>query len=309
VAVVLEAQGLTKVYRTLLSAKGVKALDGLSLAVEEGETYGLVGPNGSGKTTTLKILLGLVFPDGGRGSIFGKGIFDVSVKERLGYLPEEAYLYDCFSGEELIDFYAKLFGLDRATRRQRVTELLTLVGMQENRRLPFRACSKGMRQRIILAQALVNDPELLILDEPTSGLDAPGRYQMRLIIQELKRRGKTILLCSHFLAEVEEVCDRIGILHRGRLIASGRMEELAGPPAEIRLEAEGLTEETRAALGRFEGVSGVEDGVISLAAEAGERLYELIEELRRGGATLVSVARPRASLQDVFERAIKEEEK
>ena len=308
-AVVLEAQGLSKIYRSLLSARGVKALDGLSLAVEEGETYGLVGPNGSGKTTTLKILLGLVFPDDGRGFIFGKSMFDVSVKERIGYLPEEAYLYDCFSGEELIDFYAKVFRLGRAARRKRVDELLTLVGMQENRRLPFRACSKGMRQRIVLAQALVNDPDLLILDEPTSGLDAPGRHQMSLIIQELKRRGKTILLCSHFLAEVEEVCDRIGILHRGRLIASGTMEELAGPPTEIRIATDGLKDDARSQLAHFEGVSKVEDGLISLRAEAEAKLYDLLDLLKRDGAVLLSVTRPRPTLQEVFARAIKEEDK
>ena len=308
-AAVLEVKGLSKVYRSLLSATGVRAVDGLNLAVEPGETYGLVGPNGSGKTTTLKILLGLIFPDEGEGSIFGKSMFDVSVRERIGYLPEEAYLYDCFSGEELIDFYAKVFGLDRATRRRRVDELLNLVGMQENRRLPFRACSKGMRQRIALAQALVNDPEFLILDEPTSGLDAPGRYQMRLIIQELKRRGKTILLCSHFLAEVEEVCNRVGILYRGRLIVSGAMEQLAGPPTEILITTSGLKEELRSQVARFEGVSRVEDGLVVLRTEAEGKLYDLLGLLARDGATLLSVTRPRPTLQDIFERAIKEEEK
>jgi len=225
---VLQTEGLTKVYRSLFTPTGVKAVDGLDLAVREGETYSVVGPNGSGKTTTLKILLGLIFPTSGTATIFGRGIADLEVRERIGFLPEDAYLYDCFSGEELLDFYAGLFGHAKRRRRALVDELLSLVGMQANRRVPFRECSKGMRQRLALAQALVNDPELLILDEPTSGLDPAGRHQMTRLILELKRRGKTILLCSHFLAEVEEVCDRVGIMYRGRLVAEGTLAELAG---------------------------------------------------------------------------------
>ena len=203
--IVLQTEGLTKIYRSLFTPAGVKAVDDLNLAVRKGETYSVVGPNGSGKTTTLKILLGLIFPTSGSASMFGKSIADLSVRERIGFLPEDAYLYDCFNGEELLNFYAGLFGYSAGRRKELVEELLSLVGMQANRRVPFRECSKGMRQRLALAQALVNDPDLLILDEPTSGLDPAGRHQMTRLILEMKRRGKTILLCSHFLAEVEEV--------------------------------------------------------------------------------------------------------
>ncbi|MCJ7822218.1 MAG: ABC transporter ATP-binding protein, partial [Armatimonadetes bacterium] len=173
--IVLQVEGLTKIYRSLFTPVGVKAVDNLNLSVRRGETYSIVGPNGSGKTTTLKIILGLIFPTAGSTTIFGSSIADLSVRERIGFLPEDAYLYDVFNGEELLDFYAGLFGYPRSRRRQLVDELLTLVGMQANRKVPFRECSKGMRQRLALAQALVNDPELLILDEPTSGLDPAGR--------------------------------------------------------------------------------------------------------------------------------------
>ena len=222
---VLQIEGLTKIYKSLFTAVGVKAVDNLNLSIRRGETYSIVGPNGSGKTTTLKILLGLIFPTSGRTTVFGKSVSDLSVRERIGFLPEDAYLYDCFNGEELLDFYAGLFGYPRKKRAQLVDELLALVGMQANRKVPFRECSKGMRQRLALAQALVNDPELLILDEPTSGLDPAGRHQMTLLIQEMKKRGKTLLLCSHFLAEVEEVCDRVGILYAGRLVSEGTLQD------------------------------------------------------------------------------------
>jgi len=303
---VLQVDGLTKVYRSLFTPAGVKAVNGLNLTVRRGETYSIVGPNGSGKTTTLKILLGLIFPTEGTATIFGKGIADLSVRERIGFLPEDAYLYDVFNGEELLDFYAGLFGLPRKRRRELTDELLTLVGMQANRKVPFRECSKGMRQRLALAQALVNDPELLILDEPTSGLDPAGRHQMTRLILELKRRGKTILLCSHFLAEVEEVCDRVGIMYRGRLVAEGSLSELAGAPTEIVITTTGL-EPAKAQLATHPGVLGVEDGLVKMGHESSAELWSVLETIHRAGGNVVEVTRPRPSLQDVFVRAIRQD--
>jgi ABC-2 type transport system ATP-binding protein len=303
---VLQVDGLTKVYRSLFTPAGVKAVDGLNLTVQRGETYSIVGPNGSGKTTTLKILLGLIFPTDGTAVIFGKSIADLSVRERIGFLPEDAYLYDVFNGEELLDFYAGLFGVPRKRRRELTDELLTLVGMQANRKVPFRECSKGMRQRLALAQALVNDPELLILDEPTSGLDPAGRHQMTRLILELKRRGKTILLCSHFLAEVEEVCDRVGIMYRGRLVAEGSLSELAGEPTEIIITTTGLGP-AKDQLAAHPGVLGVEDGLVKMGHEAGEELWSVLETIHRAGGNVVEVTRPRPSLQDVFVRAIRQD--
>ena len=305
--VVLQIEGLTKVYRSLFTPVGVKAVDDLTLSVRRGETYSVVGPNGSGKTTTLKILLGLIFPTAGKASIFGKDIADLSVREQIGFLPEDAYLYDVFNGEELLDFYAGLFGFSKQRRRELTDELLSLVGMQANRKVPFRECSKGMRQRLALAQALVNDPELLILDEPTSGLDPAGRHQMTRLILELKRRGKTILLCSHFLAEVEEVCDRVGIMYRGGLVAEGTLTELAGAPTEIVIATSGLGADKTEQLAGHGAVLGVEDGVVRMGHEAGEELWSVLEAIHRAGGTILEVSRPRPSLQDVFVKAIRQD--
>ncbi len=304
---VLQIEGLTKVYRSIFTPAGVKAVDDLNLSVRRGETYSIVGPNGSGKTTTLKILLGLIFPTAGTASIFGKGIADLSVREQIGFLPEDAYLYDVFNGEELLNFYAGLFGFSKKRRRELTDELLSLVGMQANRKIPFRECSKGMRQRLALAQALVNDPELLILDEPTSGLDPAGRHQMTRLILELKRRGKTILLCSHFLAEVEEVCDRVGIMYRGRLVAEGTLGELAGSPTEIVITTRGLGADKANQLAGNAAVLGVEDGTVRMGYESEGELWSVLEEIHRAGGAILEVSRPRPSLQDVFVRAIRQD--
>jgi ABC-2 type transport system ATP-binding protein len=305
--IVLQVEGLTKIYRSLFTPVGVKAVDNLNLSVRRGETYSIVGPNGSGKTTTLKLILGLIFPTAGSTTIFGSSIADLSVRERIGFLPEDAYLYDVFNGEELLDFYAGLFGYPRSRRRQLVDELLTLVGMQANRKVPFRECSKGMRQRLALAQALVNDPELLILDEPTSGLDPAGRHQMTRLILELKKRGKTILLCSHFLAEVEEVCDRVGIMYRGGVVAEGSLSELAGEPTEIVITTSGVGEAQAAVIAAQPGVLSVSDGVVRMTKESGDQLWPVLETIHKAGGRVVEVSRPRPSLQDVFVRAIRQD--
>lgn len=307
--IVLQTDGLSKVYRSLFTRAGVRALDNLDLRIRQGETYSMVGPNGSGKTTTLKIILGLISPTAGTTTIFGSKIGDLSVRRRLGFLPEDAYLYDCFNGEELLDFYAGLFGYSRSRRKQLVDELLALVGMQESRRVPFRECSKGMRQRLALAQALVNDPELLILDEPTSGLDPAGRHQMTRIILELKRRGKTILLCSHFLAEVEEVCDRVGILYMGRLVAEGSLAELTGEPTEIVVTTSDLAPAQAQQIADHPGVVSVEEGVLRMARSEEDQLWAVLQLVHQAGGKIVEVTRPRPGLQDVFVRAIGEERK
>jgi ABC-2 type transport system ATP-binding protein len=305
--IVLQIEGLSKVYRSLFAPAGTKAVDSLTLGVRRGETYSIVGPNGSGKTTTLKIVLGLIFPTSGKVNIFGSDVADLAVRERVGFLPEDAYLYDVFTGEELLDFYAGLFGYSRRRRKELVDELLSLVGMQANRRVPFQECSKGMRQRLALAQALVNDPELLILDEPTSGLDPAGRHQMTELIYELKRRGKTILLCSHFLAEVEEVCDRVGIMYRGRLVAEGTLTELAGDPTEIVITASGMSPEGASRVAAHSAVLGVEGDVVRMGHESSDRLWSVLDAVREAGGRVAEVHRPRPTLQDVFVRAIRQD--
>ena len=211
-------QGLTKVYKDFWGRQKVHALTGLDLTLEKGEIFGLLGPNGSGKSTTIKLLLGLIFPTAGQARVLGLTPGSSAANQRLGYLPEESYLHRFLTGEETVDFYGRLFGLPPRRRRARTEELLEMVGLDRRARArQLREYSKGMSRRIGLAQALVNDPELLLLDEPTTGLDPIGTREMKDLILRLKDEGKTILLSSHLLADVRDVCDRIGILARGDL--------------------------------------------------------------------------------------------
>jgi len=280
VETVVSIQGLTKVYRSLGASRGVLALDDLNLEINQGEMFAIVGPNGSGKTTTLKILTGLLFPTAGTATIFGRRVSDIEVKRRIGFMPEAPYFYDHLTGNELLHYYASLFGIPKRAREERIDELLTLVGMQERRAMPLRQYSRGMLQRIGLAQALINDPELLILDEPTSGLDPIGAYQIRGLISEMRQRGKTVLLCSHLLNEVEAICDRVGVLHRGSLLAVGRVDELLPEGDATRIVASGVTE---AALEKIREVVRAEGGEVrEVGGERGTLEDFFIEKVRGG---------------------------
>jgi ABC-2 type transport system ATP-binding protein len=223
---VLQTRALSKVYRDFWGRQKVRALKGLDLEVRRGEVFGLLGPNGSGKTTTIKLLLGLLFPTEGEALVFGKPASDVAKNERLGYLPEESYLYRFLTAEETLDFYGRLFDMSTEVREERIDSLIKLVGLDKARKRQLQEYSKGMTRRIGLAQALINDPELILLDEPTSGLDPIGTREMKDMILRLKDEGKTIVMCSHLLADVQDVCDRIAILHQGELKELGRVDEL-----------------------------------------------------------------------------------
>ena len=222
----VETLGLTKVYRDFWGRSKVHALVGLDLAIERGEIFGLLGPNGSGKSTTIKLLLGLIFPTAGKATVLGHAPGTPAVNQRIGYLPEESYLHRFLTGEETVDFYGRLFGLEPKVRQMRIEALLEMVGLTAVAGRPVGTYSKGMARRIGLAQALINDPELLILDEPTTGLDPIGTRQIKDLILKLAQRGKTILLCSHLLADVEDVCDRIAILYGGKVQAEGHVKDL-----------------------------------------------------------------------------------
>jgi len=224
--IVLQTRALTKVYRDFWGRQKVRALKGLDLEVYRGEVFGLLGPNGSGKTTTIKLLLGLLFPTEGEATVFGKPASDVAKNERLGFLPEESYLYRFLTAEETLDFYGRLFDMPADVRNERVDSLIKLVGLEKARKRQLQEYSKGMTRRIGLAQALINDPELILLDEPTSGLDPIGTREMKDMILRLKAEGKTVVMCSHLLADVQDVCDRIAILHQGELKELGRVDEL-----------------------------------------------------------------------------------
>jgi len=237
----ISIQNLTKVFPIPFRRQTVVAVKDLSLEVEAGQVYGLLGPNGSGKSTTMKIVLGLVTPTAGRTEIFGRNSRVVESREEVGFLPENPYFYKYLTGEETLHFYGKICGLRSSLLRQRTKELLHLVGLENaaNRRLG--GYSKGMLQRIGLAQALIQDPRLLVLDEPTAGVDPAGSREIRDLILDFKRRGITVLLCSHLLGQVQEICDRVGILHEGSLVREGRLEELISIENQTELILENAT--------------------------------------------------------------------
>jgi ABC-2 type transport system ATP-binding protein len=243
--VIVETRNLGKVYRDFWGRKKVNALKSLDLEVRRGEIFGLLGPNGSGKSTTIKLMLGLLFPTAGRVFVFGKEATDVSKNERIGYLPEESYLYKFLNAEETLDFYGRLFDMSAEQRRERTEKLIKMVGLQQARRRQLKEYSKGMTRRIGLAQALINEPEFLVLDEPTTGLDPLGTRDMKNLILRLRDEGKTILLCSHQLADVQDVCDRVAILHQGELKELGRVNDLLKVQDVTEIHASGLSEEVK----------------------------------------------------------------
>jgi ABC-2 type transport system ATP-binding protein len=279
--VVVATQSLSKVYRDFWGREKVRALKALDLEIRRGEVFGLLGPNGSGKTTTMKLLLGLLFPTRGKALVFGREATDVAKNERIGYLPEESYLYRFLNAEETLDFYGRLFDMPAATRMQRAAELIDKVGLTWAKRRPLKEYSKGMTRRIGLAQALINDPELVLLDEPTSGLDPIGTREMKDLIIELKERGKTVIMCSHLLADVQDVCDRIAILHQGDLKELGRVESLLKVRDVTQIQAAGL----------------------SKACEA-----EIRSVIERHHGELISLDNPTATLEDLFLSIVRDSE-
>jgi ABC-2 type transport system ATP-binding protein len=244
-AAVIETQQLTKIYKDFWGRPRHKGLDGLSMSIDAGEVFGLIGPNGSGKTTTFKLLLGLIFPTSGTARLLGKPPTDVGVKARIGFLPEESYLYRWLNADETLDFFGRLFNLDRPTRKKRADELIERFGLSKARKRPIREYSKGMSRRVGFAQCLINDPEVVIMDEPTSGLDPISSRQIKDLILELKSRGKTVLLSSHLLADVQDVCDRICILHQGQTKVYGAVKDILVQRDSLTMTFKGLSDDTR----------------------------------------------------------------
>ena len=277
--VVVETQNLTKIYRDFWGRQKVRALNALDLEIRKGEIFGLLGPNGSGKSTTIKLLLGLLFPTSGRALVFGQNASEVTKNERIGYLPEESYLYKFLTAEESMDFYGRLFDMPAKIRKERTAELIEQVGLTAAKRRQLKEYSKGMTRRIGLAQALINDPDLILLDEPTSGLDPLGTRDMKDMILKLRDQGKTIVMCSHLLADVQDVCDRIAILYQGDLKELGRVDSLLQVSDETQIHTKGL----------------------SKAAEK-----EIRQVIAKHGGDVVSIENPRSTLEDLFLGIVRE---
>jgi ABC-2 type transport system ATP-binding protein len=279
-----------------------RALDRLTLEVDAGEVFGFLGPNGAGKTTTLKLLMQLVFPTSGSAEILGRPLGDLEVKRRIGYLPENPYFYDYLTAEELLVYFAGLFGYNAAERRARASRLLDEVGIGRERRLQLRKFSKGMLQRVGIAQALINDPELVILDEPMSGLDPLGRRDVRALILRLRDRGTTVFFSSHVLSDAEALCSRVAILAKGRLVSSGRLSDILAFNAHgWELIVAGVDEARIACFGprvRKRIRLGPDRFQLELPADAPPE--RLLSELTAAGAQLVSLNPVRATLEDFF---------
>ncbi len=276
---IVQTHKLTKVFRDFWLRAKVTAVADLDMDVRKGEVFGLLGPNGSGKSTTLKMILGLLFPTSGQIAIFGRKPTDVAIKSRIGFLPEESYLYPFLDATETLDFYGRLFHQGGHERRRRIEMLLDMVGLKAAAYRRVGEYSKGMQRRIGLAQALINDPDLLILDEPTSGMDPIGTRQFKDLIRTLARRGKTIILSSHLLADVEDVCDRVCVLYGGRKRAVGDIDELLARQDRLQLTVEGLDR---------------------------QRADELRQAVESVGADVLSISAPREKLEDLFLRIVRE---
>jgi ABC-2 type transport system ATP-binding protein len=265
---------LTKVYRDFWGRPKVTALDDLNLEIRRGEVFGLLGPNGSGKSTTIKLLLGLIFPTAGTAHVLGEPAGSTTINERIGFLPEESYLYKFLNGEETLKFYGRLFKIPRNDLKRRVPLLLDKVGLNaKDRKRKLREYSKGMARRIGLAQALINDPDLILLDEPTTGLDPIGTREMKDLIVSLKRQGKTVLLCSHLLADVQDVCDRITILFGGRMRTLGEVRDLLQVKDITQVQARGLTPEQVSELQQYLARMGARDAVVTHPTTTLEDLF------------------------------------
>ena len=293
----IETENLTKEYPYgFLSLKKRKSLEGLNMQVETGEIFGFIGPNGAGKTTAIKLLMRLIFPTAGTARILGRPISDIHMHRDIGYLPEQPYFYDYLTAVELLDYFARIHDLPPAERKPRVEKMLKKVGLETAGKIQLRKYSKGMLQRVGMAQAILHDPKVVVLDEPMSGLDPVGRREVRDIILEMKREGKTVMLSTHILSDAEMLCDRVGVIVGGKLRGVGAPEELVG----VKAKATEIL---------FELAAQSSEPLLAKATRTGDRyrlqvpeaeLYDAIDQLRAAGAKILSVAQVRATLEEFF---------
>lgn len=299
----VETFQLTKIF----SREKITALNEVSLAVEEGIIFGLLGPNGAGKTTLIKILLGILFPTSGTAKVSGSPINDIAVKEKLGYLPETHRYPEFLKGGEVLDYFGALTGVGKKRRERNKEKLLKLVNMEKWEHTKIKKYSKGMMQRLGLAQAMINDPEILFLDEPTVGVDPIGRKDIRDILLHLKDEGKTIFLNSHMLSEVEMICDEVAILDKGRLIQRGSVAELTSPSRTYRIETSKLSDEVARSVKVHTMKLEQHDGFIQLTVSGQEKLNTIIDHLRASKVDIKSVVPYKHSLEESFFEIIKKD--
>ena len=303
---VVKTEGLTKEFRTGFWRTRVRVLHDLNLEVRQGEIFGYLGPNGAGKTTTMNLLMGLIYPTAGRAWILGRDVSDVAVKAAVGFLPENPYFYTYLTGWEFLNFYGQLFGIPSGERRRRIEELLHLVGLSDAGKLQLRKYSKGMLQRIGLAQALINDPQAVFLDEPMSGLDPVGRKEVRDLILSLKAKGKTVFFSSHIIPDVEMICDRVGIIVNGRLIRVGPLEELLGSELEsIEISASGLDDAAMVEMAQWSVRPPVHRGEkVFFAVGTEKEAMQVVERLLKMGALIHAILPHRLTLEEHFLREV-----
>ncbi len=306
-AKILEINNLSKDYEKGFWRKTkIRALDDLTLCVEDGQIFGFLGGNGAGKSTTIKLLMSLIFPTGGSAKILGQDISDVKMRAKIGYCPENPYFYDYLKASELMNYFGELFGLDSSTRKTRTAELLTRVGLDEkdwDRQL--RKYSKGMLQRVGIAQSLINDPEIVFLDEPMSGLDPVGRREIRELIADLRGHGKTVFMSSHILSDIEALCDNVAILRRGKLVAEGNLHDLltkSGENQVFEVNAKGISaKELEPAVGGIPGIIiAAKPNGATIEVRKEEDIERVLAELRKIGGKLVSIQPVKLSLEEFF---------
>ncbi len=293
----IETENLSKEYPYgFLNLKKKTSLEGLSMQVATGEVFGFIGPNGAGKSTTIKLLMGLIFPTAGKARILGKPISDTGMHQEIGYLPEQPYFYDYLTATEVLDYFARIHNLKAADRQARVQKMLKKVGLETARKIQLRKYSKGMLQRVGLAQAILHDPKVVILDEPMSGLDPLGRREVRDIILELKRDGKTVMFSTHILSDAEMLCDRVGV------IVGGKLRGVGAPGQIVDIKTRGME-----ILFELKGNSSAP--LLKNATQTGDRyrlhveeseLYAAVDQLRGAGARILSVAQVKETLEDFF---------
>jgi len=295
----IDTENLTKDYPIgFLETKKKRSLEGLTMQVETGEVFGFLGPNGAGKSTTIKLLVGLIFPTAGTARILGRSINDIEMHRDIGYLPEQPYFYDYLTAAELLDYFARFHDLTAADRRERVARMLKKVGLETAGKIQLRKYSKGMMQRVGLAQAILHDPQVVILDEPMSGLDPIGRREVRDIILELKSEGRTVMFSTHILSDAEMLCDRVGV------IVGGKLRGVGAPSEIVELKAHGME-----ILFEYAGNNANAAALLAKAAKAGNRyrlqvgeseLYTVLEQLHAAEARILSVTQLKQTLEEYF---------